>query len=288
MVGHARNGQPISQFLPGTADNHQFKTVIARAGGCFSMLIFVQGHGDSAADTPRSVYLRCLSAIMRDFEETYGQFKSAFCSIPSLTANSEGGSLAVDAIRTAHLDFVAAARSRAYVAGLDATLDYTTAPSGVHPDQAGDLILARHFYRAFGWLLGFDPIGDDGPGVVSVNAHGQFIELMIRHAGGTALVGTGRLACQAGQFKVFRSGEITEPLSFDAVNPIDMSLPDRIRLKLADPLAEGVAVDVWYRMTPDTPEIVASGVYDNNVDDNLPLGRQLAFFAGPIRARAAP
>jgi hypothetical protein len=289
LIGYGRNGQPISQFIPGRPDNIVFKNIVLSAGGSFSTLIFIQGHGDSQEGTSQTSYHEQLSEIMADLAFTFGTFKSMLCSIPSLTATSEGTPIAVNSIRAAQMQYVAGCDTCSYVAGLDASLDQSRDPVGVHPDQKGDLILARHFYRSAQKLLGLNySVGDEGPRIVAAwkSPDGYYVDLVVQHTDGTALVGIGAPIHQAEQFKIFPAGSIANPLQFDPVSPIDLTVPTRIRLKLANPIPTNCTVDIWYRLVPDSQEVVRAGIYDDlSNEEEMLHGRQLTFFSGPLTAQ---
>lgn len=286
LVGYGRNGQAISQFAPNTANNDLFKKVVRLSGGRFCALIYIQGHGDSIEMTSSEQYRDQLTAIIRDLAATFGSFASVYCSIPSLAATTEGLPIAVNRIRAAQIQFAAESDARAYVAGLDTTLDQQRTPIGVHPNQKGDLTLAQHFYRSAAKLLGHgSSAGDEGPIILSaaLSDNGRYIDLSIRHTAGTALVGIGAPIDQARQFKVFRAGTLEQVLEYDSESPIDLTSPGRIRLKLALPVATGEAIDIWYRLTPDSPYVIEAGIYDNALDDDgISRGRQLQLSTIPF------
>jgi hypothetical protein len=156
LIGYGRNGQPISQFMPGAPNNIIFKNIVHLAGGSFSTLIYVQGHGDSVAGLPQHRYLANLNEIIKDLTHAFGAFKTLLCSIPSLAARTEGSPVAVNSIRAAHMQFAAGCSSCEYVAGLDAILDVT----GVHPTSrspnGGNMLTAAPHRR-------FDESRQGGP-----------------------------------------------------------------------------------------------------------------------------
>jgi hypothetical protein len=72
------------------------------------------------------------------------------------------------------------------------------------------------------------------------------------------------------------------------VSPIDLTIPTRIRLNLANPIPTNCAVDIWYRLTPDSQEVVTAGIYDNlSNEEEMLRGRQLTFFSGPLTAQSS-
>ena len=83
-----------------------------------------------------------LSSLAAAFPTT--SFYRILCSIPTIQSAASAKFLpsGIEAIREAHLRYVASDPLATYVSGLDVSL----APDDIHPSQAGNVTFARHFY----------------------------------------------------------------------------------------------------------------------------------------------
>lgn len=283
LVGCGHSGTDISTYwLPGKIDYVRLQSLLATAGGKFGAFIWCQGHNDADARsgsqyhlTPAATYLGYLRTLLDGIATAFpgAPFRTLLCSVPAIGPLASAKFLAsgIEAIRGAQLAYVASAVNAACVGGLDAAL----APDDIHPSQAGNVTLARHFYRAFLPALTPASAGDRGPVLneTPVRASGSAaIVLPVQHRGGSSLVAAGD---PAGQFQVFPSNQTTGALQIAGV---DLSQPSRVVLVLASAPANDQALDVWYRLPFDAPASVAGGIYDDNVSENdgLAIGRQLA------------
>jgi hypothetical protein len=207
------------------------------------------------------------------------RFKRILSTIPAV--GSYGSTPGVSAVRQWARAYTATDPDCWDVDGLDVTL-WTDM---VHPSQAGCIIFAQHFYRAFCQARGNHTFGDAGPLISSASrAYGSATINMnvVQTNGGTAFVTAG---APANQFQVFPSGQTSGALS---IASISTASPAQIQIVLASAPTEPAALDVWYRLPPDTSTIIAAGIYDNVVDgDALTQGRQLALVPSAM-TMAAP
>jgi hypothetical protein len=287
VVGYAVGGTSIASWLPGYAGanpGHWTKLIanLTAAGSKFGAIIWDQGHYESKDGTTSSIYLAALqslfSAITAQFPAS-GAYKKLVATIPGIGSYGSGPSF-IEMVRATAKQYVASDANAVYVDGMDATL-WTDL---VHPSQAGNIIYARHFYRAFMAAIGVRGHGDSGPVITGATRayNSQNIDLSVSQPnGGTALVQVG---AALDQFQVFPAGQTTGAV---AVSSIDTTVSTRIRLVLTAAPTEPQAFDVWYRLPPDTATIVSHGIYDNVTDsDGLAQGRQLTLVAAAISVAA--
>lgn len=291
IVGYSVGGTSIASWLPGYAGanpGHWTKLVanITQSGAKFGAFLWDQGHYESKDGTTSGIYLAALQSLFSAITTAFpasGAYKKIIATIPGV-GNYGSGPGVIEMVRTTALQYVQGDANATYVDGMDATL----AGDLVHPSQAGNIIYARHMYRAFMAAVGLRTTGDRGPIITGASrSYGSlFIDLGVSQVnGGTSLVSVG---ASGNQFQIFQSGSVVTPLALDATTPFDLSIPTRVRLKLAALPVEPFAHDVWYRLPPDTAAIVAAGIYDNVVDaDGLAQGRQLALVTTAI-VSAAP
>ena len=279
VAGFAVGGSTISQWAVGGSYSTAFKAALTQAGGVFRAFLWIQGHDDAKAGTTAATYQAALAAIVADLATSFPgrAFKRVILSIPSMTSTYSTTPAAVEAVRAGSKAYAASDAAAAYVDGLDVMLN-----DGVHPTQAGFVVLADHIYRAAAALAGFLAHGDAGPAITGATraAGSAVVTLTVAQAAGTALVQVGT---PANQFAVFASGTTSSPLTVSSV----ATTATTVALTLSAAPADSQPLDVWVRYPFDTAAAVTSGIYDNAVDsDGLARGRQLAMPAGPVTATA--
>ena len=289
MIGYAVGGTGIDSWLPGYAGpnpGHWTKlvNVLTLAGGKFNTFIWDQGHYETKNGNTASNYLNQLTLLESNVDQAFPQanYQSIVATIPGIGTYGSGPS-AIEMVRATAKQYAATTALTSYVDGYDATLWADL----VHPSQAGNIPYADHFYRAIAQQWGLHTHGDKGPVLTTgTRAYGSqnIILAATQTNGGTAWVAVG---APATQFQVFPAGTTVTPVTLDATTPVDLTNAAQITLKLASAPTEPQAYDVWYRRPPDTPAIVAAGIYDNVTDgDGLTVGRQLWDTAAPIQIAA--
>lgn len=305
LVGHARGGMAIAGLQAGTTDGMQLRSVLAASGGKFSTLLICQGHGDAQTNNSTagynglgstlsgsalaSAYQGALATLVSGLAGASSiAFRTAIATVPANAAFAGMPGTNVAAIRAGAKAYVAAnPGTAAYVDGLDASL-----LDALHPDQAGNVVLARHFARAALGLLGAGD-GDAGPritaasrGTVTGGDSGR-IRLTISNpaAADYPTPGLAAAGTPASQFQVFDAGATNSAYTVSAVTIVSAT---QIDLTLAAPPGDAQALDVWVRYPPDASGAVAgSGVYDTNTADGIGTrGRQLAAPASAISVAA--
>jgi hypothetical protein len=280
LIGYAVDGTAIASWQAGQPNYAALISVLAAAGWKFGTLIWCQGHQDAkAAGADPAAYSAMLQSIIQSLADSNpSPFNRLLCSVPSIgtAANARFDAGSIEAIRRAHLNYVATDPAARYVAGLDVTL----AADGVHPNQAGNVIFARHFYRAFAEALGGANIeSDTGPQITAAaRAPGSSqVTLTVRP--------TAQLTSAGGspetQFQVFPAGQTGSAIP---INSVDLTRPGQIVLNLSSAiLSDNEALDVWYRLPWDTSAAISAGIYDSVTNnDGLTTGRQLALAATPF------
>lgn len=311
LVGYAYGGEPISSWaMTGGTPKPVWTTLTSTldnalgAGGKFGTFVWCHGHNDARLAASgidgdlltTAQYLAALTGLMTALAARYSgfAFKKILSSVPAIGANwitvtPKYDAAHIEFVRAAHLQYLGIdAKAVGHVDGLDIPLwlDQT------HPSQAGNVVFARHFYRAFMNGLGASAYGDKGPSFAGTAARApgsNQIVLPVNQAGGNALSCTGGASGAATQFTVYPAGTVAIPI---AVSAADLSKPGRITLTLASTPPDTLALDVWYRLPPDGAGalLAANQIYDNNAAesavDGLATGRQLALVPYAITAPA--
>jgi hypothetical protein len=313
LIGYAWSGEPIASWRadglgPKNAWGALTSTLDAAVGvgGKLGTFVWCQGHNDaripqSGVDgslTKTADYFTALGPIFSGLASRYSGFAFAriLSSVPAIGANWISTNprflpAYIEQVREAQLLWVQADPLAVdHVDGLDVPLwsDQT------HPSQGGNIVLARHVYRAFMRGLGVYAFGDRGPlltGLASRAPGSNQIVLFVAHRGGSSLLCAGGSTGAATQFQVFGAGS-TLPADQIPVVSADLAHPGVIVLSLAAAPPDAAALDVWYRLPPDSNEALnaANQIYDNNSSelalDGLTVGRQLALSATPISVSA--
>jgi hypothetical protein len=305
LIGYAWSGEPIASWrADGSGPKDAWtplKTTLDNAvgeGGKIGTFIWMHGHNDARIpqagvdgdELTADKYLAALSTLMQTLSARYNgrTFRRITSSVPAIGANWIVTSpkfvpYYVEQVRLAHLRWGAGdSLTVGHVDGLDLSLwsDQT------HPSQAGNVCFARHFYRAFMATLDAAAYGagDSGPylnGAAARLAGDNRIYLNVVQLGGTAMTCAGGTNGAATQFQVFKSGSTAASSQF-AVQGADLSNSGMIVLTLASTPPDSQALDVWYRLPPDSAAALLSvnQIYDNNLSgypvDNLTVGRQLS------------
>ncbi|MGI4945853.1 MAG: sialate O-acetylesterase [Janthinobacterium lividum] len=287
LAGFTYGGSSITTWQPGQSHYTTLRGVLDQVGR-IGALIWIQGHSDAQNGMSAATYQAQLVTLFTDLATHYagpggtlGAFPRLICSIPSLNTTFWGTSAQVAAIRAGALAYVASDPRARYVAALDMGLS----SDGTHPNQAGRVPMAHHFYRAFMGTTGIASL-KPGPAITGASrtAGSAVIKVAVAQgAGGTALVGVGT---PANQFTVYPAGNLSGAL---AIASLAIASATEIDLTLSAAPGYSQAVDVWYRLAgSDTAAVTGSGIYDNATDaDGLTLGRQLQLAAAAITAAAA-
>ena len=293
LVGYGYSGTDIGTYwLPGQPDYANLISVLGTSGGKFGTFLWCQGHNDADARAGAQHHLTAPSLYMADLTSLLSSLAAAFpttgfyrilCSIPTIQSAASAKFLpsGIEAIREAHLRYVASDPLATYVSGLDVSL----APDDIHPSQAGNVTFARHFYRAFLQMIGLSSAGDQGPTLLGYGSRARgsaAIALPVQQFGGTSFVCSGDPTTQ---FQVFPSGQLTGALPIAAV---DLTRPSQISITLAATPADTQSLDVWYRLPFDLSSAAGSAIYDNNAGDGdgLTTGRLLGMLPTPISVPA--
>lgn len=282
VVGFAHGATSITSWQPGQADYLSLKALLGAIGpfGCF---FWFQGHADSGmASATYQGYLGTLfTQLKADFPASAGM-KVLISTIPDISSSQYGTDAQISTVRAGARAYVAANPSFASIVSM---LNLPLV-DGIHQTQAGNAAVADHIYRAMRGALGLDSAGDAGPYITGATraAGSATIKVSVAQVGGTGLVASPDLATVVNQFTVFPAGTVANPYTISSV-----SIPSatEIDLVLSAAPADSVALGVRYRLMPDASAAVESaGIYDNNVADGLPQGRQVAIYVGEITAAA--
>jgi Carbohydrate esterase, sialic acid-specific acetylesterase len=280
LVGAPVSATAINTWLPGAANDTHLKAVLTQAGGAWETFLWMQGHSDAQAGTNYADYYAGLSAIFADLTLANGfggGYTKLMATIPNIASNSWGTGAAIQAIRSAALNWCAD-NNAVYVSPMDLGLI-----DGVHESQEGGITLARHFYRATRSAAGLAN-NDAGPSITGATraAGGTTIELALQPAGGTGLLSVG---APATRFKVFHSGDISSQMTVASVSVVS---PTSIAVELSEVPGDDQAFDVWAFYPPDPTFTGALDmIYDNALDeDGITTGRNLTGNLAPITVAA--
>ena len=324
LTGYPVSGVSITTYAPGQTNNTTLKAVITNSGGKFGTFIWLQGNTDAVAGMSAATYQSALAAIIADLQTSFpattlnvsGTAQHFTRIITTITgdgaSNYPPGYVA--AIRAGAMAYVASDPLALHVG----CLDIQTLSDLTHPTPWGCVGFAREYYRALMQLIGLSQHAA-GPKIVSASrASGSaVVKLAIQQDGGTALnvwqnvnnsadnagdaaapltpaIVSASLA--ANQFQlfanptVFASGALSStPLTISSVAIISAT---EIDITLSAAPSDSTAVDVWYRLTPDTTAQMAIGIYDNYGSSSdgdsfgFTWGRQLQVAPAAITAAA--
>lgn len=315
LVGYGWSGEPISSWSASrTGPKDVWSPLTAtldRAvgqGRSLGTLIWMHGHNDARIaqagvdgdELTSDQYTAALGAVISSLAARYGRIKTyrLLSSIPAIgqnwvSANPKFSAAFIQQIRSAHLSY---AKTDPLVLGHVDGLDVPLWSDETHPSQIGNIVLARHFYRAFmrGQTGSSYTAGDGGPsldgyGSRAPGASRVFLRLSSRR--NIALACSGGPSAAASQFQVFRAGSTAFQDAFQ-VSAVDLLPSGVLMISLTPTPSDSQALDVWYRLPPDSIEALLPGgqLYDDNTDelssDGLVLGRQLAMRPIPVRIPA--
>ena len=281
LVGYAFNGSTISSWQPGQSNYLALMGVLTQMGGGFGTLFWCQGHQDAKLPgADGNAYVSAVGNIFSALSTSFpGTRTRVLCSIPAIGTAAAGrfDAKSIDVVRQAHLRYVASDPLAHYVSGLDVAV----AADGIHPSQLGNVVFARHFYRAFMAGLQQNSFGDDGPRVVAATRSPGSAEVALRLAAAGTLNAVGDISTQ---FQMYPAGQTT---GIAAVKAADVATPGLIVLHLEALPPDDQAFDLYYRSPWDSSASINAGIYDRNVDsDGLARGRQLNLFGGAFRVLA--
>ena len=315
LVGYAWSGEPIASWAPdGSGPKNVWALLTATLdaavgqGGKIGCFIWAHGHNDARIpqagvdgdELSSGQYSAALGRVLAALASRYNgsAFFRILSSVPAIGTDwvsliPKFSPLFIEQIRGAHLQYLRSdPLALAHVDGLDVPLwsDQT------HPSQFGNIIYARHFFRAFMRALGIGlyASGDSGPvlmGTAGRALGGSQVTLPVTQSGGTRLVCAGGTVGAATQFQVFKSGSTAVADQF-AVSAADLSRSNLVTLTLASTPRDAQALDIWYRLPPDSDAALlpSNQIYDDNVaesgTDGLTVGRQLAMVPTPVTVPA--
>lgn len=276
LVGHAVGSTSIASWQPGMANYNTLTTVLDQVSR-FAAFIWIQGHTEASTGATAAYYTTELNGLFNDLATRYtgpsgGPFVRLISTIPGVigaTANTNFTTVGVTTIRSAAKAWAVADGHARYIDALDSEIN---PGDGVHPDVVGQVSEARQYFRAFMELIG-QRSPRIGPVLVSASrvSGSAIIKLTVAQNGGTNLLAVGT---PANQFSVFPAGTMTTPMT---VSSFAINSATEVQITLSTAPAGTTALDVWYRITPDTAATVASGIYDNVTEaDGLTQGRQLS------------
>ena len=316
LVGYAWSGEPIASWAPdGSGPKNVWASLTATLdvavgrGGKIATFIWAHGHNDArypqagvdGDELSSSQYSAALGRVLAALASRYNgsAFTRILSSVPAIGPNwvtvvPKFSPPFIEQVRSAHLQYLRLdSLALGHVDGLDVPLwsDQT------HPSQAGNVNYARHFFRSFmrGLGTGSYVSGDTGPvltGVAGRPLGGNQVTLPVEQSGGTRLVCAGGAAGAATQFQVFKSGSTAAVDQFP-VSAADLSRPNLITLTLTSTPQETQALDIWYRLPPDSNAalLAPNQIYDDNIAesgiDGFTVGRQLAMVPTPITVAAS-
>ncbi len=315
LIGYAWSGEPITSWAAdGSGPKNAWAPLTATLdaavgqGGKIGTFIWAHGHNDArypqagidGDELTSNQYSAALGRIISALAVRYNgsPFSRILSSVPAIGANwitisPKFSPPYIEQIRAAHLQYL---RSDPLVLGHVDGLNVPLWSDQTHPSQVGNVVYARHFFRSFmrGLGTGLYVSGDGGPiltGAAERAPGSSQVTLPVMQSGGTRLLCAGGAPGAATQFQVFNSGSTAAGDQFPILSA-DLSRPNLIVLTLATTPQDAQALDVWYRLPPDSglALLPSNQIYDDNFAesgiDGLTIGRQLAMVPTPITVPA--